>query len=68
FEDEEISPTLENKVVEVVCSYNTDAEEFECIIELIGYYEYLLFDGSSHTEAYEDKESVINCEWDYEIN
>ena len=66
--DEEISPTLENKLVVVECSYNTDVEEFECEIEVAGEYEYLLFDGSSASEAYEDKESVINCEVEYEIS
>ena len=67
FLDEIITPTLEDVEVGVVCSYNTDVEEFICLIEIIGYYEYLLFDGSSDTELYEDKESVINSEWDYAI-
>lgn len=62
YSDEKISPTLKDKIVEVICSYNTDVEEFECIFETIRYIEYLLFDGSSGSEAYEDKESVINSE------
>ena len=65
--NEKISPTLENTVVEVTCSYNTDAEEFECNVEVIGEYEYLLFDGSSGSEVHEDKESIISSEWDYAI-
>ena len=65
--DEKIVPTEEDKSVEVECSYNTDAEEFECVIEIIGYYEYLLFDGSSGSEAYADIESEINSEWTYAI-
>lgn len=67
YSDVKISPTLENKVVVVECSYNTDAEEFECVIEVIGEYEYLLFDGSSGSETYTDKESIISSEWDYAI-
>ncbi len=66
--DEIVSPTLENKVVEVMCSYSMDAEEFVCPFETIEYYEYLVFDGSSGEELYEDKESVINCEWNYAIS
>ena len=60
--DEKISPTLENKVVVVECSYNTDAEKFECEIVVIGEYEYLLFDGSSGSELFENNESEINSE------
>lgn len=67
-EEEEVSPTLNNTMVEVICSYNTDAEEFECIFETIRSIEYLLFDGSSGSEAYADKESVINCECEYKID
>lgn len=65
--DEKISPTLKNEVFELVSSYNTDVEAFVCTIEIIGYLEYLLFDGSSGSEAYANKESVIDSEWTYEI-